>query len=515
MRQIPVPGKPSKSTSPPRLASPSFKQALTTLDVKAIGSPGDGQKLMASKSQVKIQILPPGGASVNVYSVGQTLHPHLGLNITKSEKKVNPGKETEWQLKGITQRFKKDQELKQKVVAMNSPQHKLQTLGRASYTSIHIKNSASPFEPSLSNPGEQLNLSNRKSSPTKKIVHSKSSQSFKFGAPVPKIKNPSPPRRMFSGDTVPNLQTQNMRMQQLMNDTKKTSYFNMRDTTNNGLNNYIMQGKSLGEGAFATVRIALQSSTGMHVAIKTYNKLKIVDSGTMKSIEREAMLLSRINSQFVVKFIEKIENTRNIHVVMECAGKHNLEEYLKEKKEGAHLKPHEIMTLLGNITRGLQAIHVQNIIHRDLKIENVVLNHYDHPKIVDFGFARELETQMGVCGTLNYMSPELCEKVPQKKQTDKADVWALGVIFFFVLTHRHPFHGNNEFEIKKCIMESEPDYKGIEEPELSLVMSMLLKNPDERPSCSKILEHAYFKDLPHPKEPIVAAAPTVPNPGPQ
>lgn len=125
--------------------------------------------------------------------------------------------------------------------------------------------------------------------------------------------------------------------------------------------------------------------------------------------------MSKINSPYVCKFIEKIENTRNIHIVMEYAGKQNLEDYIKEKKDGANIKPQELKVLLGNVCRGLEAIHQTNIIHRDLKVENIVLSNFDTPKIVDFGFAREIGSVMGIAGTLNYMAPELCDKNTLKK----------------------------------------------------------------------------------------------------
>jgi serine/threonine protein kinase len=247
-----------------------------------------------------------------------------------------------------------------------------------------------------------------------------------------------------------------------------------------------MKGKVLGEGAFAIVRTAIHTVTEKHVAIKTYNKLQIIDKDIIKAIHREADLMKKIDSPYVVKFIEMIENTRNIHVVMEYAGRHSLKDYLATK-EGEKLKISELRQLLYNILLGLQAIHSIGIIHRDLKIENVVMNSIDTPKIVDFGFAREIGTQMGVCGTLNYMAPELVEKHSTKKQSDKTDVWAMGVIFYYTFLKKFPFVGQTETEMKKCILESEPDMGTIDALDQSLIKSMLRKDADLRPTCMQIL----------------------------
>jgi serine/threonine protein kinase len=269
-----------------------------------------------------------------------------------------------------------------------------------------------------------------------------------------------------------------------------------------------MKGKVLGEGAFAIVRTAIHTVTEKHVAIKTYNKLQIIDKDIIKAIHREADLMKKIDSPYVVKFIEMIENTRNIHVVMEYAGRHSLKDYLATK-EGEKLKISELRQLLYNILLGLQAIHSIGIIHRDLKIENVVMNSIDTPKIVDFGFAREIGTQMGVCGTLNYMAPELVEKHSTKKQSDKTDVWAMGVIFYYTFLKKFPFVCQTETEMKKCILESEPDMGTIDALDQSLIKSMLRKDADLRPTCMQILLHPCFQDVPNKIPPPVVPEPVV------
>jgi len=289
------------------------------------------------------------------------------------------------------------------------------------------------------------------------------------------------------------LEDQTRKCAQLLYGSKsKHSYFSQNNQGSMELSKYRMQGRVLGEGAFAIVRTAIQSTTGKFVAIKTYNKLKIVDKSKLKAISRESELIQKLDSPFVMKFFEKIENTRNIHLVMEYAGKFNLKTYV-ESKEGLALKPVDLQVMLRSIVKGLDSIHSANIVHRDLKMENIVLNTFDCPKIVDFGFAREKESKMGICGTLNYMSPEILDRPRILDMAEKSDIWALGVIFYYVFTKKFPFGGQTETEIKRQIKENVIDVSTIEDAKVKdLILKILDRNYKLRPSCSEILAMPYF-----------------------
>lgn len=311
------------------------------------------------------------------------------------------------------------------------------------------------------------------------------------------------------------------------------------------MTNYMLKGKVLGEGAFGTVRVGTQLSTGKIVAVKTYYKLKIIHEDTIKAISREAELMAKVDSPHVVRFVEKIENVRNIHLVMEYAGRWNLKTYLET--QNSLKKPTDTARLLYGITKGLASMHGQRVIHRDLKLENIVLNSPDSPKLVDFGFARELPTGavagnlFGVCGTIFYMSPELlkerivgskkdkvaileqyftpnnlldgkegdtreklvtnpCESVEADPNTVaglaydpvKTDIWALGIIFYYVFARKLPFGGANEAEVRRTIQESDPDFKDFDFDEISLVAPLLRRDAQLRPTTSQILAHKYF-----------------------
>lgn len=115
----------------------------------------------------------------------------------------------------------------------------------------------------------------------------------------------------------------------------------------------------------------------------------------------------------------------------------------------------EALEILGQVMQGLRIIHEKNYIHRDIKSENVLIKTTEKGrifKIADFGFARPVKsgTASTVCGTQKYMAPEILKNLPY---TRSVDIWALGVLFFFMLFADYPFKGHDLlFDIeKKCL----------------------------------------------------------------
>lgn len=103
----------------------------------------------------------------------------------------------------------------------------------------------------------------------------------------------------------------------------------------------------------------------------------------------------------------------------------------------------EIKSLFKKIVEGVAYLHKNDIAHRDLKLGNIVLRDLEEPKIIDFGFARRGahgNFESG-CGTASYMAPELLSNTNTGKRASKGDVWALGVILYYLLVRKYPFRG--------------------------------------------------------------------------
>ena len=138
---------------------------------------------------------------------------------------------------------------------------------------------------------------------------------------------------------------------------------------------------------------------------------------------------------------QKIEDATKLYLIMEFAGNYHLKDYLKLRKEG-WIKPRETKSLFHKIVKGVEHIHSKNIVHRDLKLQNIVVKNLDCPKIVDFGFSRKglFLNFDDHCGTPNYMAPELLYPKKSRKAI-YADIWALGIMLFYLLAEEYPFKG--------------------------------------------------------------------------
>jgi len=126
---------------------------------------------------------------------------------------------------------------------------------------------------------------------------------------------------------------------------------------------------------------------------------------------------------------------------MEYVGKTSLHSFLKNKSN-RQLTEQEARTIFTQICSGISYCHSKHIVHRDIKLENILLDDYNNIKIIDFGFSIciDPEKKLNVfCGTPSYMAPEIVAKLYYKGAA--ADVWALGILLYAMLCGRFPFRG--------------------------------------------------------------------------
>jgi len=138
--------------------------------------------------------------------------------------------------------------------------------------------------------------------------------------------------------------------------------------------------------------------------------------------------------------------------------------------------------LYKQIAKAIFYLHCHEIVHRDIKLENIVIDDERKLllKLVDFGFARHDSNEpirTDVCGTPNYMAPELHLRIPHLSKP--TDIWASGIIFFYLLTGYFPFGGLDEQELSISICNDEPLFE-ILDPKLSNVIIHLLKGVLEK-----------------------------------
>ena len=146
------------------------------------------------------------------------------------------------------------------------------------------------------------------------------------------------------------------------------------------------------------------------------------------------------------------------------------------------------------IVRGLNHIHQEGIAHRDIKPDNILISTEDNSlkvKIIDFGFSTAFSKGDLECGTPNFMAPELLEKGKNVYCTKKVDVWALGVLLFYLCEGRYPFKGYDEKDLFKNIKLTEYTLKKTTDEQLIKILEATLqKDPSLRSSIKDILSNS-------------------------
>lgn len=147
------------------------------------------------------------------------------------------------------------------------------------------------------------------------------------------------------------------------------------------------------------------------------------------------------------------------------------------------------------ILEAISFCHSNNIAHRDLKPENIFLDQYDHVKLADFGMAKQFEydsKSTEKCGSLMFSAPEMF--LYQEICPFKADIWALGITFFYMATGKYPFRNNSREELQQLIITGEIDFRHYEiHPKIkALIKRMTTKDQHNRPTVDKLLEMPLF-----------------------
>ena len=249
--------------------------------------------------------------------------------------------------------------------------------------------------------------------------------------------------------------------------------------------------QELGHGSFGYAYKVLNKGDHKLYVIKRI-LIKNAKEGEIKEIENEANILSSINNDNIVKYVDSFSDNESFNIVMEFCEGLDLRKLINEHKEkNALISKHLIYHIISNICLGLKEIHKNNLIHRDLKPDNLFLTGDYKIKIGDFGIAKKLKSKNEYAktqtGTLLYMAPEI---INDQKYNNKVDIWALGCIIYELCTLNFCFENTS---IKKLIYTiNESSYKKIDENiygnEMQKLINLLLnKEYKKRPDAEQIL----------------------------
>lgn len=244
--------------------------------------------------------------------------------------------------------------------------------------------------------------------------------------------------------------------------------------------------ETLGKGTYGKVKKAVERS-GRMVAVKSIRKDKIKDEQDLLHIHREIEIMSSLNHPYITTIYEVFENKDKIVIVMEYASRGDLYDYVCEKQR---ITEHEARHFFRQIVSAVQYCHRNGIVHRDLKLENILLDGNGNVKIADFGLSNlyhKDEYLQTFCGSPLYASPEIVNGRPYKGP--EVDTWSLGVLLYTLVHGAMPFDGQNHKNLIQQI--STGNYRKPSNPSdaCGLIRWMLMVNPERRATIEEIAGH--------------------------
>jgi len=252
----------------------------------------------------------------------------------------------------------------------------------------------------------------------------------------------------------------------------------------------------LGRGGFACVYGVMSTTSGRSYAIKMVDKDSLVKKAHRDKIRFEIRIHRSLSHKNVVKFNRHFENRKYVYMLMEYCNNQTLMELKKRRRR---LTEPEVQYYMLQIICAVDYLHNQNVIHRDLKLGNVLLDHNMNCKLADFGLAAQLDKvsdrKTTICGTPNYIAPEILHGNRKGGHSFEVDIWSLGVIMFTLLIGKPPFQTgtlNKTYRKIKMVEYSFPLDVPVSAMAKNCIEIMLVKNIENRADLQQIMEHDFF-----------------------
>ncbi|CAH1373592.1 unnamed protein product [Tenebrio molitor] len=247
----------------------------------------------------------------------------------------------------------------------------------------------------------------------------------------------------------------------------------------------------LGKGGFASVYHAKCLKTGLNVAIKMIDKKLMQAAGMVKRVEQEVSIHYRLKHPSILELYTFFEDVNYVYLVLELCHNGELRQYIKCKA----LTESEVSNIMKQVVEGIKYLHTHNILHRDMSLSNLLLTKDMQVKIADFGLATQLsrpdEKHLTVCGTPNFISPEVLSRTSHGLE---ADVWGLGCLLYNLLVGSPPFDTHGVKNTLNRIVSASyhlPSHLSVEAKDL--INSLLQKNPKDRIKLDQILDHPFIR----------------------
>jgi len=259
-------------------------------------------------------------------------------------------------------------------------------------------------------------------------------------------------------------------------------------------------GDLIGEGSYSKVKEVIDSESLERRAVKIMKKqrLKKIPNGE-ENVRRETRLMSKLNHKNVIKLVDLIynEEKQKLYIIMEyCV---TVLQELFDRAPGNKLPISQAHYYFVQLIEGLEYLHSQGIIHKDIKPSNLLIDNSNVIKITDLGVSEQLDPfdPSDWCSTSQgspaFQAPELAEGV-ERFSGYKIDIWSSGVTLYSITTGKYPFEGENIYRLFEKISKGEFVMPEDLDPALqNLLLGMLAKDPSERFSLNQVKSHDWVR----------------------
>ena len=258
-------------------------------------------------------------------------------------------------------------------------------------------------------------------------------------------------------------------------------------------NQFYLFGRQIGHGAFGKVNISLHVASGRLVAIKTFMKKNLKNKHARNKIKHEIEMLSRLRHPYITQILDSFETDKHIFIVMEyiCG---DLLGFIRKRG-----KLSESMTkvIFKQIIEGLRYIHKKKIVHRDIKLDNILIDLSNTVKICDFGVSKKIskgDIMYDHCGTPAYIAPEIFKN--RGYEGYSCDIWSAGVTLYYLLGGVQPFCADSMKDLERIILEGKYDkLEDVSDEANDLIDRMLQLDPKKRITDDEILNHPWIANI--------------------
>ncbi|OHS95619.1 CAMK family protein kinase [Tritrichomonas foetus] len=244
----------------------------------------------------------------------------------------------------------------------------------------------------------------------------------------------------------------------------------------------------IAEGATSVVYKGVHRLLNFTVAIKIINKADTTKIVPLHKIYREIEIMKSINHKNIVAYFDSFEIDDKIVIIMEYVSNGPSINLLNG---GNRLSEAKLKLMFSQLVDAVEYLHSKKIIHRDIKIENILLDHDMNYKLGDFGLSTDhIDRNQTFCGSPCYVAPEVAMKQPYD---ESADIWSLGVVLYLFATGSYPFADSNIQKLFYKIINEDVTFPSFVGSDLcDLIRKMLEKDPKNRITINGIRKHKWF-----------------------